>query len=55
MNVYQLFLRSGECHFVLSHDVEIAIRKIEKMTGQFVSCWFIAKSLPSNSNLITRC
>lgn len=54
MNIYQLFIRSGACYFVEAYRSEIAIAKIEKLTGSFVSSWFIAKSLPANSNLITR-
>ena len=52
MNCYQLITRKGAQYFVrasFSHD---AIAKIEKLTGDVVSCWFIATSLPKGATIL---
>ncbi len=54
MNVYQLILKDGTSYFVEASTSDRAIAKIEGRTGQKVSSWNIAQTVPANSNLITR-
>ncbi len=53
MNLYRLFTSRGAQYWVTAWSVDPAIAKIEHMTGDRVSCWFIGGSLPANVTPIT--
>lgn len=49
MNLYRLFTRSGACYVVTAFDCSVAIAKAEKISGDFVCCWFMGGKIPANA------
>ena len=52
MNIYHLITRDEEHFFVRAASFEVALAKVAKLSASFVSCWFIATSLPKGATIL---
>ena len=52
MNVDHLITRNEQHFFVRAASFEVAMAKVAKLSASFVSCWFIATSLPKGATII---
>jgi hypothetical protein len=52
MNIYHLITRNEEHFFVRATSFEVALAKVSKLSGSFVSCWFIATSLSQGATIL---
>ena len=47
MNLYKLFTSEGSQYWALALCSHVAIAKIENLSGERVSCWFIGGVVPA--------
>ena len=48
VNLYLLYTRSGKAFSVAATYGHVAVAKVEKFSGEFVSCWVIGEPMPRN-------
>ncbi len=53
MNTYHLITRDQVHYYVKARYAHDAVNHVQVLTRQWVSCWFIATSLPLNATVLT--